>query len=184
MKNIHGSKKDESSKQRPPHIDENSLQSMATAKFVDLIGEGEIVGLVHGEQSIFFDNVPIRDLDGNYNFELADVPPEFKAGVGDHNPLKDYPISESEISVDQRLLKGVEIIKAITDPNVDDVRVSFTIPSLFTVDTKSGDVKKTTVEWSIYLRSTSPGAPATWLIQKNVKLYGKCVSNYQIDDYI
>src|SRR4051812_32624544 len=49
--------------------DPNTLRSRALAKVIDLISEGEIVGLATGdEKSIYFNNVPLKNGDGSFNF--------------------------------------------------------------------------------------------------------------------
>jgi len=46
----------------------NSLFSTSYAKIIDLIAEGEIVGLKSGDQSIFLENTPLQNPNGTYNF--------------------------------------------------------------------------------------------------------------------
>ena len=172
---IIGSKKSKEPKPRTPVEDPNTLQSRAVATFVDLICEGEVEGLVNGEESVYFNQIPIRDSGGAYNFQGATY--EFKPGAPDGVSLKDYPTSESERSVDKRLEKGQYAQENISDPDVDDLRLSFTIPSLFAVNSENGDIKKTTVEWFIEIQP-SGGA---WTTAKNMSKHGKCISSYQTD---
>ncbi len=51
---LHGSKDDGT---HVPVEDDNTLMSRAIARFVDLLCEGEVEGLVNGEESIFFGNI-------------------------------------------------------------------------------------------------------------------------------
>jgi predicted phage tail protein len=48
---------------RAAQEDPNTLKSVATAHVIDLVSEGEIVGLANGLQSVFFDGVPIENPD-------------------------------------------------------------------------------------------------------------------------
>ena len=52
-----------------PTEDPNTLHSTGSAQVIDLVSEGEIEGLVDGAKSIFFDDTPLQDSAGNYNFE-------------------------------------------------------------------------------------------------------------------
>ncbi|KLV34559.1 hypothetical protein [Piscirickettsia salmonis] len=47
----------------------NTLSTNAVVTLVDLLGEGEIEGLVNGAQSVYFDDTPLQNADGSYNFE-------------------------------------------------------------------------------------------------------------------
>jgi predicted phage tail protein len=47
----------------------DSLSSNAFVQFIDVIGEGEIKGLVNGESSIYLNGVPMRDLSGTPNYQ-------------------------------------------------------------------------------------------------------------------
>jgi len=175
-KYIYGEKSDKPKEPRTPIEDPNTLQSRAVAKFVDLISEGEIEGLVNGEESVYFNNIPIRDGENSYNYQGASY--EFKPGSPDGVSLRDYPTSESEISVDIHVVKTVgSIVRAITDTDVDDLRLTFTIPSLFSVNSKNGDIQKTSVAWNVDIRTQG----GQYIRAATISKYGKCISAYQTD---
>ena len=161
---------------RTPVEEPNTLQSRAVVRFVDLLCEGEIEGLVDGENSIFFNNIPIRNASSEYNFN--GISSEFKPGAPDGVSLKDYPTSESEISVDTKLsIEAGPVTKNISDPDIDDIKLTFTIPSLFQVNNTNGDILKTSVAWRIDIRQEG----GDWQTVKTLEKYGKCVSSYQTD---
>ena len=54
---------------RAPIEDPDSLQSRAMVGIVDVISEGEIGGLVNGEESIFLNDTPLMNANGTYNFK-------------------------------------------------------------------------------------------------------------------
>ncbi len=60
---------------------ENTLQTGATIRIVDLISEGEIEGLVDGARGVFINGVPVEDADGN---EVA--------AVGTPEPTTDFHV--------------------------------------------------------------------------------------------
>jgi predicted phage tail protein len=90
-------KKKKAKKQRPPYEAPNTLQSKATARIVELISQGEIGGLVDGAKSIFFDDVPLQNSDGTYNFEGVIF--EERTGTPDQEYLKGFPYIEQEVTV-------------------------------------------------------------------------------------
>ncbi len=99
---LHGAKSG-AEEPRTPIEDPNTLQSRAVATFVDLICEGEIEGLVDGEESVFLNKIPIREAAGTANFEGISY--QFKPGAPDGISLRDYPTSESESTVDIQITK-------------------------------------------------------------------------------
>ena len=62
-----------------PHEEKDNLDSKSFARILDLIGEGEISGLVDGAKSIFFNNTPLQAADGSFNFK--DVSFETRTGT-------------------------------------------------------------------------------------------------------
>ena len=51
---------------KTPHEAKDNLDSKSFARVLDLIGEGEIGGLVDGAKSIFFNNTPLQAADGTF----------------------------------------------------------------------------------------------------------------------
>ena len=47
---------------------QNTLQSNTLAQLIEMLGEGPIGGLVNGSQSIYFNQTPLQNADGTYNF--------------------------------------------------------------------------------------------------------------------
>ena len=53
---------------KTPTEAKDNLDSKSFARVLDLIGEGEIGGLVDGAKSIFLNNTPLQAADGSFNF--------------------------------------------------------------------------------------------------------------------
>lgn len=49
--------------------DKNTLFSIASLQVLDLISEGQIGGLVDGAKSIYFDDVPLQNQTGSFNYD-------------------------------------------------------------------------------------------------------------------
>ena len=80
-----------SKKQRPPREAPDSLVSIAYARLIDLISEGEIEGLVNGAASIYLDETP--------SDSFTDFRWEQRTGTQDQSYLAGFPQVENEISL-------------------------------------------------------------------------------------
>jgi predicted phage tail protein len=80
-----------------PTVAKDSLQSKAYARILDLLGEGEIEGLANGAQSIFFDNTPLQNAGGSFNFR--GVIYETRNGTQDQTAISGFSNVENETSV-------------------------------------------------------------------------------------
>jgi len=76
----------------------NSLISNAVAKVIDLIGEGEIGGLVNGGRSVYLDGTPLEGEDGTGNFEGIDY--SLLTGTPDKDSLPQFDCLEGEVVVE------------------------------------------------------------------------------------
>jgi len=75
----------------------NTLQSKATARFIDLLCEGPILGLVRGAESIYFDFTPLLNDDGTYNFDSVNW--VTRLGYPDQTFLPGFEEVENEVAV-------------------------------------------------------------------------------------
>lgn len=83
-----GAKKGQS-KSREPVEGPDTLRSRSFARVLDLISEGEIRGLVAGNQSIYLDQVSIQNADGTLNFQGVSV--ETRSGTQDQPHIAGFP---------------------------------------------------------------------------------------------
>lgn len=150
----------------------DSLRSTQIAEIVDLLGEGEIGGLVNGLKSAYLDGVPIENPDGTRNFE--DVEFFLLTGEPGQEPVDGFSTVQQEVAVGVRVLKATPITRTINDHNVDSVRVSVSFPSLSKTE-DDGDVKGTSVEWSIEVQSNGGGYIEKY---RNV-VTGKAINGYK-----
>lgn len=129
----------------------NTLRSRAKARITEILGEGEIVGLVDGAKSIFFDATPLANADGSLNFQ--GVTWEQRTGLPDQPALTGVTQTETPFQVGVEVKKSqTPPVRTIADQNADAVRVIMTIPALFTQDTKSGSILPADVDYMIQVR--------------------------------
>lgn len=117
---IHGSKKG-SSKPRQPIIAPDSAQSKTFISIMYGLGEGEIAGLADGYKSVYLDNTPLQNDDGEFNF--AGVKVDFRAGTNDQEYIDGFPDVASETNVGVELKHGTPWVKSFNNLDLDALRV-------------------------------------------------------------
>lgn len=165
--------------QRTPVESPNTLQSRSTARIIDLISEGEIAGLVNGAQSIYFDDTPLQNSDGTYNFQHVSW--DYRLGTPSQEYMSGFPSIETEIEVGVRVLQATPVVRSVTDTNMDAVRVTLRIPALnqlINSGDEAGDLRGTTVQIAVDIKTS--GAPdGTYQEVVNRVIDGKCTTAYE-----
>lgn len=144
--NIQGAKKG-ASEARTPVETPDSLRSIAFAKIVDLISEGEIEGLVDGLKSVVLDGTPLENADGSFNFENVRI--ETRSGSQDQAHIAGFPSVENEIGVGVELRSDTPIVRTVSNPELSAVRVRLSVLALSKTDTTNGDIKPYRVSYAI-----------------------------------
>ena len=131
----------------------NSLFSTSYARILDLIGEGEIEGLVNGLQSIYLDGTPIQNPDGSLNFRGVTVEARNGTQFQDYIPGFDEVASETGVGV--VVTTSTPVTRTITAA-VDAARVIVTLPALQEF-TDKGDVLGASVNLRISVQYNGGG---------------------------
>lgn len=132
---------------RTPVEAPNTLRSRATARLIDAISEGPIVGLVNGLRSVFFDDTPLQNPNGSFNFSGVTV--ETRLGTPDQAHLRGYPAIESETPVGAEVRAAIPLTRSVTNTDADAVRVTIRIPGLVDTNQETGDINGSTVTIAI-----------------------------------
>lgn len=133
----------------------NTLRSRATARLLDLVSEGPIRGLVDGAKSIKIGGTPLMSENGKYNF--SGINWQSRVGQPTQDYMKGYPEVESEIVVGLQVTNETPIPVTITDPLVDAVRVTLSIPALLYQNQTNGNVEPHSVSIAIEVQSNGGG---------------------------
>ncbi|WP_397448117.1 host specificity protein J [Pseudomonas sp. NA-150] len=149
---IHGAKSGESNPKTPIEAPD-SLRSVAIAKILIAVGEGEFAG-VPSAQDIYLDNTPLADAEGNINF--PNVTWEWRSGAVDQSYIPGIPSIESETSVGVELRGGTPWVKAVTNIQLSAVRLRFSWPALQSVDDE-GNINGYRIEYAVDI-ATDGGA--------------------------
>lgn len=127
-------------------------RSKQLVKIVEVISEGEVEGLADGMKSVYFDNTPVKNKDGSYNFNNVQL--EGRVGSQVQDVIAGFNTSEKEVSVGTQVRKNLPITRTVTDSKVSRLRLTIGVQSLFSQN-ENGDTNGTTVELVITVGSQS-----------------------------
>ena len=163
---------------KTPYEAKDNLDSKQFAKVLDLIGEGEISGLVDGAKSIFLNNTPLQDSNGSYNFK--DVSYEVRTGTSNQTyiPLTTNTETSKPTGL-STIIKATPGVVQITDSDVDAVRLTISVPALQRV-TDEGDIYGTSIEFKIEVQYQG-GSYSTVVDGNNGTISGRTADLYQRD---
>lgn len=167
---IHGAKGGED-KPKTPTEAPDSLRSVAIAKMLIAVGEGEFEGTPTA-RDIYLDNTPLQDPQGNMNF--PNVKWEWRSGAVDQTYIQGIPSVENETTISTELRSGTPWVRAITNIQLSAVRVRFAWPALQSVDS-SNNIKGYRIEYKVEL-ATDGGAYQQVLSER---VDGKTTSLYE-----
>lgn len=127
-------------------------RSKQLVRIIDVISDGEIEGLADGMKSVYFDNTPVQNKDGSYNFNNVQL--EGRVGSQVQDVIAGFNTSEKEVSVGTQVRKNLPITRTVTDSKVSRLRLTVGVQSLFS-QAENGDTSGTTVELVITIGSQS-----------------------------
>ena len=133
----------------------DSLRSIAYASVLDLVSEGEIEGLADGLKSVYFNQTPLQNDNGSYNFTGATV--VSTTGTQSQSYIAGFPSVENEIGVSTQVEYPTPIVRQISNADIDAVRVTVSIPQLTQQNTSNGDLNGSTVKYAIDVQSNGGG---------------------------
>ncbi|MEX5541141.1 phage tail protein [Pseudomonas poae] len=160
-----------SEKPKTPTEAPDSLRSVAIAKMLIAVGEGEFDGAPTAKD-IFLDNTPLQDPQGNMNF--PNVKWEWRSGAVDQAYIQGIPSVENETTISTELRTGTPWVRAITNTQLSAVRVRFAWPALQSVDS-GGNINGYTIGYKVEL-ATDGG---TYQEVLNEAVSGKTTSLYE-----
>lgn len=148
---IKGRGKGGSNKTRTPVEAPDSIQSIARAKVLIALGEGEFAGGLDGKNIFLGDSssyTPLQNADGSYNFN--NVKYEFRSGTQDQDYIQGFPGIENELQVSYELKQAVPYVRAVSNTQLSALRIRLGWPTLL-LQKNNGDKVGTRVEYAIDL---------------------------------
>lgn len=165
--------------QRPPRTDPDTLKSSAKVKIVDLLCEGEIQGLIDGRKSIYLNETPLTDPNDVVIYNDKIVAYQERTGTQTQTYIDGFSAVENELQVGQEFRfgdgAGGSILRTISNPNIDRVRVRVSIPNLSSTSVDNGDVTGTSV--TVRLDIKPDGGAFTTAVRRTVR--GKASNKYE-----
>lgn len=158
---------------RVPVEAKDSLRSRAFARVLDVVCEGEIEGLVDGFKSIYLDGTPLQNPDNSFNFQGVEVTTRNGSQAQSH--IEGFPSVENTVQVGVEVTAPTAVVRQLTNPNLNAVRVTIGIPQLSFQNPNNGDLGGTTVQYAIDVQSNGGGFTQVLLETVN----GKTTSRYQ-----
>lgn len=169
---IHGAKKG-SSKQRQPIIAPDSAQSKTFISIMYGLGEGEIAGLANGYKSVYLDDTPLQNDDGEFNFTGVKV--DFRAGTNDQEYIDGFADVASETNVGVELKHGTPWVKSFNNLDLDAVRVRIKWGALRSQNPDNGDVSGVKIDYAIDVQTDGGG----WVQALNTSINAKTSNAYE-----
>ncbi len=160
-----------SSSSRTPTEQPDDLQSVAKAKILVALGEGEFAGQLT-EKDIYLDGTPLENADGSQNF--SGVAWEFRPGTQAQKYIQGIPGTENEISVGTEVSSTTGWTHTFTNTQLSAVRLRLKWPSLFKQE-DDGDLVGYSINYAIDLQTDG----GTWQTVLNTSVTGKTTSGYE-----
>ena len=128
----------------------NTLQTTTIVRVLEVISEGEIVGLATNDgRSIYFDDTPVQNADQSFNFQ--NVFYDYRTGLASQPIMNGFATVESEVVVGTTILYGNAhaVVSSEISSTWDAARATIFFPtSLVKQDTSTGDYNGTQVQFA------------------------------------
>ncbi|WP_176451964.1 host specificity protein J [Rhodoferax sp. TH121] len=168
-----GGGKDGGGSGRTPVESPDSLRSRQYARVVDLVSEGEIVGLVNGLKSVYLNDTPVQNPDGSFNF--SGVTMASRVGTQSQDYIPGFASVEAETAVSVPVENAAPVVRSISNANANAVRVTVSVPQLSQSNTANGDLGGTSVSIAIDVQTAGGG----YVEKISDTISGKTTSRYQ-----
>lgn len=160
-----------SSSSRTPTEQPDDLQSVAKAKILVALGEGEFAGQLTAKD-IYLDGTALENADGSQNF--SGVTWEFRAGTQAQKYIQGIPGTENEISVGTDVSSATAWTRTFTNTQLSAIRLRLKWPSLFKQE-DDGYLVGYSVNYAIDLQTDG----GTWQTVLDTSVTGKTTSGYE-----
>lgn len=160
-----------SSSSRTPTEQPDDLQSVAKAKILLALGEGEFAGGLTA-RDIYLDGTALENADGSQNF--SGVAWEFQPGTQAQKYIQGIPGTENEINVGTEVSSATAWTRTFTNTQLSAVRLRLKWPSLFKQE-DDGDLVGYSVNYAIDLQTDG----GTWQTVLDTSVTGKTTSGYE-----
>ncbi len=155
----------------------NTLESKAIVTILDIISEGPITGIVNGPQGIYFNNTPLMNPDGSWNFRGVRF--KYLFGNPEQAALSGFPSATEDVVVNTRCFYSDPLVQQLQSTTASQARVTIELPALLATNTQNGDVNPSTLNLMIEVAEVVGTSVGTYSQVIYDTIHGKCTSPYQ-----
>lgn len=160
-----------SSSSRTPTEQPDDLQSVAKAKLLIALGEGEFAGGLTAKE-IYLDGTALENADGSSNF--SGVAWEFRSGTQAQQYIQGIPGTENEVSLGTEVSSATAWTRTFTNTLISAVRLRIKWPSIYKQQ-DNGDLVGYTINYAIDLQTDG----GTWKTVLSTRVSGKTTTGYE-----
>lgn len=153
-----------------PNVTPDNLFSHQKLSIIDLLCEGQIVGIEGGLQGVLLGDTPVMASGGSYNF--SNLSYFLNEGTQSQQPIPNFSSSQIERSVGLEVKNDTPIIQTIINDTTDRVRVTVGVYALF-YNASNGDVNGSKAQLAVEVFEGS-----RWNLRQTVTIEGKTSSQY------
>lgn len=154
-------------KAKTPTLLNDNLFHKQFYRVLDILSEGPIYGPVNQKaplNSVMLNDTPITDANGGTSVPGVSV--AWRSGTADQSPINGFNAIESTVIVNAKVTHDTPIIRTISDPNVNRVRLNLGVDSLVQSDDK-GNQYNTSVTLMVDVK---PSSSTTWSLVKDIHI--------------
>ena len=154
-------------KAKTPTLLNDNLFHKQFYRVLDILSEGPIYGPVNQKaplNSVMLNDTPITDASGNTSVPGVSV--AWRNGTADQSPINGFNAIESTVIVNAKVTHDTPIIRTVSDPNVNRVRLNLGVDSLVQSDDK-GNQYNTSVTLMVDVK---PSSSTTWSLVKDIHI--------------
>lgn len=154
-------------KAKTPTLINDNLYHKQFYRVLDIISEGPIYGPVNTKaplNSVMLNDTPVTDANGNTSVHGVSV--AWRNGTLDQSPINGFNGIESTTIVNAKVTHDTPIIRTVSDPNVNRVRLNIGVDSLVQSDEQSNQ-HNTSVMMAIEVK---PSSFSAWSLAKSVTI--------------
>ncbi|EFL8941316.1 DUF1983 domain-containing protein [Escherichia coli] len=154
-------------KAKTPTLLNDNLFHKQFYRVLDILSEGPIFGVVNQKaplNSVMLNDTPITDANGGTSVPGVSV--AWRNGTADQSPINGFNAIESTVIVNAKVTHDTPIIRTVSDPNVNRVRLNLGVDSLVQSDDK-GNQYNTSV---VLMVDVKPSSSTTWSLVKDITI--------------
>lgn len=146
-------------KAKTPVLLNDNLYHKQFYRVLDILSEGPIYGPVNQKaplNDVMLNDTPVTDANGNTSIPGVSI--AWRNGTADQSPINGFNAIESTVIVNAKVTHDTPIIRTVSDPNVNRVRLNLGVDSLVQSDNK-GNQYNTSV---MLMVDVKPSSSSTW----------------------